>query len=287
MKIFLYFFIVITGLLANTQDIPTYNIKPIQINHIEYKTQDNILILEIKKDYWETLFDFSLANIYNQVNIHFDDIKMSPYIMGALFSNIQIQMPYEQNLSSNLKKILVNHNTNQKININEKNTFLQKMLQKYPNNYHIVQQLIHNFHEINTPLASQLAIDTYESIDDMNTNQLLMKNDYSYIFDCYNDLNRTNEALKILDLAQEFIAPNEEYLLIEQKGFLFNNINQKSKAKLYYEEALKCLKRTNFMDGILGLDEKQKEEIEALKNNEIQRLQSILKSFSLVTNKTS
>lgn len=293
MKILIYSLVMITCLLADTQNIPTYNIRPMQINYLEYKTQqsngiqDNILILEIKRDYWEAIFDFSLANIGKQVNIHFDNIKISPYIGDALFANIQMNMPYGQNLSSTLKKLLRNNHKSEDININEKNIFLQKMLKKYPNNYHIIQQLIHNYHAINTPIASQLAINIYESINDISVNKLLLQNDYRYVFDCFNDLNRTNEALRTLDLAQAFISPSEEYLLIEQKGFLYNDIGQKDKAKLYYEKALKLLEETSFITDMSHLDEKQKEEIKeeikVIKNNEILRLESILKSFNLVS----
>lgn len=279
----------INCLLADTQNIPIYNIEPIQINHLEYKTQqfneiqDKVLILEIKKDYWEAIFDFSLANIGKQVNIHFDNIKISPYIGDVLFSDIQMNMPYEQNLSSTLKKFLMNNQKSQDIKINEKNMFLQKMLKKYPNNYHVIQQIIHNYHSINTPIASQLAIDIYESINDENVHNLLLQNDYRYVFDCFKDLNRTNEALRTLDLAQVFISPSEEYLLIEQKGLLYNDIGQKDKAKLYYEKALKLLDETSFIADMSYLDEKQKEEINVIKNNEIQRLKSILESFNLIS----
>lgn len=277
MKQLLILLLFITMSYSNSIKNDIYIIQTEQIYSIDYKKDPIIgpsLTIAIKKEYWEPLYDYTLANIHKKIQIQIDDITVNPYISEPVFHKIQISLPEPFNLSQKLQALV--SNKNQEINNTEENIFLEKMLKKYPNNLLIIGLLIDYYHTENTTTSSNKCIKLYESISEDKTVISLLENRYSQIFDCYTDLNETTKAMQILNKVEEIIPEEEHYTLLEKKAYLFQIEHNSEQSKEYYLKALNKLKQTNFLKNYSYLSSEEKQSILDIKNQEIRRLEEII-----------
>jgi len=250
------------------------NIEYNQLQHISYQNNiiPNQLILNFKKAYWQKMLDFSITNMNKQVTINIDNIHTHPVIMGIVFNTVTISIPENKEINKKFK-ININEN-NSKKNTENEIEFLFLMLKKYPNNYYLREELILNFHMFNTIKDSKSCIKIYDTSNAV-LKERIIRNQYQYIFDCYTDLNKTDEAFKLLSLADKIISKNERYIILEKKAFLYQINNELEKSKFFYQKSIYLLEETDFSMQMKNFNEEQKREILNIKNNELKRLKNL------------
>ena len=272
MKSLALFLIWTSIIFSNTME--SYNIELKQIESLEY--DDNAVILNLKKEYWKNIFEFSNKNIYKKVNLFIDNILIAEgrHIISPLYNGIEFIEGKEirEKLKLQLSKIDI---VKSKTTAKEKVDFFNKMLDKYPNNYFLRQELISIYHDNDTLASSQLCIDIYEETKGV----LKEKLNYNYldIFDCYMDLNNTKKMFEFLDETKQYINDIDQYILLELEAFLYASIDETDKSQKLYVEALQKLEKTDFIKMLTNPDESIIGEMNEMKKKEIERLKGLFK----------
>ena len=268
----IFFYLAFSSLLGavSIDDNSTYLINLKQIQNIQY--HNDKLTIELKKEYWEPLLDFSIKHINKQTKINIDTLEINPYMMDIVYHNLELTLSKKTLINDKLKAI-VNKKIISKNSDQEEIIFLHKMLRKYSHNYNIIENLIYKYHEINTIQASNECINIYEA--SLCKEKIIYYN-YKYIFDCYADLNDTKNAFIILKLAKKYIEKNEEYEILEKEALLYKLDNNLKQSKRFYQLSLDSLINVDFSPQMINLTKYQKKQILQIKNNETKRIRHIL-----------
>jgi len=273
MKILLYILLLNSLLYTGTIPKSNYILDAEQIKYLSYK--QGTLIIGIKKPYWEPIFAFTKNNKNKKVDIQIADIHLHPHISEVLFNVFQVTSPTLDTMSKKLKYMITQKPFTKasKTDTDTEITFLESMLQKYPNSYDIRHLLIGKYYKKHNIKSSKLCINTYENTHTQDIKDQLSRYDYAKIYGCCVDLNAIDKGLDLLKLAQKSIEKQGQYDLLQKEARLYQLNHQYNKAILLYQQSIDSLKKTDFFEHLTHIGEAEKREFYKLQHAEIEKIE--------------
>jgi len=273
MKRLITILLLTSSLFSKSLDSYTINLK--QIETINYLGDERIVIA-LKEEYWESLFEFTRSHISQKTIVKLDNISVEPYLFSPLYHSLELSAVNPANFSKELKELLHKSMSEKRELLEEKReVFLNKMLKKYPYDEFIIVELIALYHAQETKTASEECIALYEkSIDKVK--KKIVKSDYQKVFDCYLDLNQTGKSLAYLRFVKGEIKENVLYEILEQEAYVYTLEHQPKKAKRVYVKALEALKKIDFSKELVEPNREIIEKVEAMKQTEIKHVEAII-----------
>jgi len=273
MKKLLTILLLTSSLFSKSLDSYTIDLKQIEtINHLG----DEQIVIVLKDEYWESFFEFTRSHISQKTIVKLDNISVEPYIFSPLYHSLELSPVNPAKFSKELKELL-HKSMSEKRELLEKKreSFLNKMLKKYPHDEFIISELIALYHAQETKTASEECIALYEKATD-KIKEKIVKSDYQKVFDCYLDLNQTSKSLAYLIFVKSEIKENNLYEILELEAYVHTLEHQPERAKRVYVEALEVLKKTDFTKELVEPNKDIIEKVEAMKQTEVKHVEAII-----------